>query len=409
MGAYNPQALKFFKTDGTRTTANDVVARLQHTDKSEQIKNANLLLQDASLMGVSIDVALAMQIEAEQGLDGIGTLFKSMGIPVNFKGNDVASACFAAATSSFLTNDGLKVLLPTLINSMLVAVERAPVTESVEDLIYGTRTVKNNVLQKEIAWDKQTSDSFASWRIAEGANIPKRTLKASQTAINFYKTGHAIEMSYEVASTMTPDVLVPFAARIALERSQSEHAMAMETIINGTSADVNNINAAVKTVSLDTLDGQTNTALRYRAEGFMKWLIQRARLGLPVDTIVVGWDSIMELQNMFPVTDANNTAAVGIAGAMNGTAVGSPQMATMQVKVVNGVNFNLNVVITSALGEKQILGFRKPETIERLIKTNSQIAEMERVIQNQMVLYTNTIISGFDLTYGDTRSMLTWT
>lgn len=383
----------------------DIVAALTQGTQSGQQEAASNLIQDAKTLGCSIDAALAMYVQGSNGLNGLEATFQALNIPVNHKGNEVAMACFAAATGGFMTNDGLRVLLPALMNNLLRARERAPIIERVEDLIFGTRLVKSNEMQKEITWDRNTNDSFKTHRIAEGANIPSRELKASQTAVNFFKTGHAIRMSYEFAQSVTPDILIPYASRIEFERSQDEHALAIDVLVNGESTDPNSINGEIKEVDLDVLDGKAGQPLRNRAEGFLKWLIEQSRKGLQFDTLLVGWDTLMELQLMFPVTNANNTPAAGVGGITNtGT-----QMASLSVKVVNGVNFNLNMIITSQIEGKKLIGFRKDETLERLIKTNSQIAEMERNIGNQTILYTNTIISGFTLAYGDTRTLLKWT
>lgn len=397
--------LHFLRASGELIKPQEVVAALTQDTKEGQLQAASNLVQDAKTLGVSVDAALAMYVQGSNGLNGLEAVFQALNIPVNHQGNEVAMACFAGATGGFMTNEGLRVLLPALVNNMLRAIERAPIIERVEDIIFNTRLVKSNELQKEITWDKNTGDSFKTHRISEGANIPSRELKASQTAINFFKTGHAIRMSYEFAQNVTPDILIPYASRIAFERSQTEHAIAVEKLINGESTEPNSINGAIVEVDLDALDGKPATALRNRAEGFLQWIIGQARKGLQFDTLLVGWDTIMELQLMFPVTNVNNTPAAGVGGI---TGSGT-QMANLAVQVVNGVNFNLNVIITSELTGKQLIGFRKAETIERLIKTNSQIAETERVIGNQTILYTNTIISGFTLAYGDTRTLLKWT
>lgn len=381
-----------------------IVGLTQGTSAGQQ-EFAAKLLQDARNLGCSLEAALAMYVEGSNGLNGLEATFQALNVPINHQGNDVAMACFAASTGNFMTNDGLRILLPALVNNLLRAIERAPIIERVEDIIFGTRTVKSNEMQKEITWEKNTTDSFKTHRIAEGANIPSRDLKATQTAVNFFKTGHAIRMSYEFAQNVTPDILIPYASRIAFERSQEEHSLAVSMLVNGESADPNSINGAIKVVNLDTLDGKTNTPLRNRAEGFLKWIIEQSRKGLQFDSLLVGWDVLMELQLMFPVTNANNTPAAGVGGITgNGT-----NLASLGVKIANGVNFNLNLIITSELQGNQLLGFRKSETIERLIKTNSAIAESERNIGNQTLLYTNTVISGFTLAYGDTRTLLQWT
>ena len=396
--------LQLLKKD-SKIKPQDLVVALTQGTKEGQLQAASNLVQDAKLLGCSVDAALAMHVEGNNGLNGLEATFQALNVPVNHQGNEVAMACFAAATGTFMTNDGLRVLLPALINNLLRAAERAPIIERIDDIIFGTRLVKANEMQKEISWDRNTTDSFKTHRIAEGANIPRRELKASQTAVNFFKTGHAIEMSYEFAGTVTPDVLIPYASRIEFERSRDEHALAVSVLVNGESANPTSINGAIKEVDLDVLDGKPATALRNRAEGFLKWIIQQSRAGLQFDTLLVGWDTLMELQLMFPVTNANNTPAAGVGG-ITGTGT---QLATLAVKIANGVNFNLNLVITSQLTGNKLIGFRKAETIERLIKTNSQIAETERMIGNQTILYTNTIISGFTLAYGDTRTLLKWT
>ena len=63
-------------------------------------------------------------------------------------------------------------------------------------------------------------------------------------------------------------------------------------------------------------------------------------------------------------------------------------MAQMSITLARGVNLNLNVVISSGMEEKQILGYRKNETLERLIKTKSQIDEMERVIRMTSLIFS---------------------
>ena len=396
-------AFKFFKK-GEKLKPQEVIAKLKHSDSSTGRENALLLLHDANTMGFGVDALLHQNVEAGNGLNGFEATFAAMGVPLNLK-DETAMAAFASATTSFMTNDGLSVLLPSLVNNLLRGQDNKGIIEKADDLILQTRMVKSNVVQKEIVYDKASNDSYATHRIAEGMNIPTRKLQTGQSNVKFFKTGHGIEVSYEFAAGMTPDILVPYANRIAFERSQSEHLIAVDTLINGENSDPNSANGAIKTDSLDTIDSKGGTPLRQRAEGFIKWLISAARAGRPIDTLVVGWDSIFELQYMFPVTDANGVASTGLGGVAGGSA----NLAQLQVRVVNGLNLNLNIVISSALEGNQIIGYRKGETLERLIKTNSQISEQERSIKNQTLLYTNTIISGFTLAYGESRRLLTWT
>ncbi|QHJ78651.1 MAG: hypothetical protein [Caudoviricetes sp.] len=404
MSEKNKPQLKFFEGN-KKMPAQDVIAKLSNNESGQGKANAIMLMQDARTVGFGLDAMLHQMVTPADGLTGQEALFRELGVPLQLR-DETAIAAFAASSTSFFTNDGLKVLLPSLINNLLRAQKNAPVIERVEDLIVQTRMVKGNVLQKEIEYDKASEDSYSRFRIAETGNIPVRTLKTSQTGVRFYKTGHGIELSYEVASDMTPDVLVPFASRIEYERTRTEHALAVETLINGESTDPTSSNGAAKVDDLDTIDGKAGKSIRERQEGFMQWLIGAARAGRPINTIVVGWDTIMDLQYMFPVVDSHGNAAVGLGGITN---TATPKFAQMAVSLVNGVNLNLNVVISSGIESKQILGYRKDETLERLIKASSQIDEMERVIRSQTILYTHTVISGFTLAYGESRRLLKWT
>jgi hypothetical protein len=398
-----PVNLKFFEHN-KKMSAVDVIAKLQHSERSQAQANALALLHDANQIGYGLDATLHQMVEPVHGLNGNEAIFQALGVPLVLRDN-AAIAAFAASSTSFFTNEGLKILLPSLMNNLLRAQKNAPIIERVEDLIAQTRMVKSNELQKEIEYDAASKDSYGTFRIAEGANIPVRTLKTTQTAVRFYKTGHGIEISYEVATDMTPDILVPFANRIEFERSQTEHKVAVQMLIEGEVPTVGDAKGPAPVDNLDTIDGKAGTNIRQRAEGFMKWLIAAARAGRPIDTLVVGWDTILDLQYMFPVVDAAGNAAVGLGGVANSQS----QFAQMSVRLANGVNLNLTVVISSGLEEKQILGYRKNETLERLIKTKSQIDEMERVIKSQTILYTHSVISGFTLAYGDSRRLLTWT
>lgn len=394
---------KFFKPNESMA-AQDVIAKLSSGETSQRIENALALLHDAKTTGYGVDALLHSKVQGVAGLNGFQSVFAAAGVPLNLKDN-TAIAAFAAATTSFTTNEGLRVLLPSIVNTLLRNTDEKSIVESADDLVLQTRMVKGTELQKEITYDKASNDSYATSRIAEGGNIPTRTLKAGTSAVQFYKTGHGIEISYEMLTDMTPQILVPYANRIAFERKQMEHALAVRTLINGESQDPNSANGAIKNDTLDTIDGKTSTPLRNRVEGLIRWLVESVRAGRPIDTLVIGWDTLYEFQFMFPLTDANGNAAVGFANAANT----GGNFAQTSIQLARGVNLNLNIVVSSALEEKQILGYRKGETLERLIKANSQISEQEQSIRNQMILYTNTVISGFTLGYGDSRRLLSWT
>ncbi len=103
-------AFKFFKK-GEKLKPQEVIAKLKHSDSSTGRENALLLLHDANTMGFGVDALLHQNVEAGNGLNGFEATFAAMGVPLNLK-DETAMAAFASATTSFMTNDGLSVLLP---------------------------------------------------------------------------------------------------------------------------------------------------------------------------------------------------------------------------------------------------------------------------------------------------------
>ena len=387
--------MKFFKK-GERMSPADFAAKLASGDTRESVDAAIALSSDSNELGVSIELLLHQFIEPTAELNAVESVFAELNIPLSPSGEEGAMM-LAATSDSFTTNLGLKVLLPILIDNIIRAAQNTVPFENVEDLLASTRNVTGAQLLTDILYDKNTADSYGTFRIAEGGRIPVRTLKTSQGAVQFYKHGSGIEISYEVTRRMSPDVLVPFANRIAFERGQSEMLAAIEILING-----DGIKPAAPVETLATFDGVTTGKLRDRAEGFMKWLMAASKAGRPIDTIVVNYDSLFELSFMFPVQNTANVPAVGV-GNVGQQAVG------MTVSFAKGLSLNLKVVVSAGIGANQILGFRKGETLERLIETGSAVQETETSVRNQMLTYVNTINSGFNIAYGESRRVLTWT
>ena len=110
-------AYKFFKK-GEKLKPQEVIAKLKHSEASTGRENAMLLLHDANTMGFGVDALLHQNVEGGNGLNGFEATFAALGVPLNLK-DDTAIAAFASATTSFMTNDGLSVLLPSLVNNLL--------------------------------------------------------------------------------------------------------------------------------------------------------------------------------------------------------------------------------------------------------------------------------------------------
>lgn len=393
--------LNFFKA-GERCAPQMVLAKLREGTVEEQQAHAVALLRDAQESGLSLSALIDRHVDPHHKdankafsglqLSGHQAIFALNGTPLN-KNSEEASARLSA-TGDMFTTGGMKVLLPLLIDNLTREVQSAPLLERVEDLVANTRQTAGNEMITEIILDKDTDDSYSSFRISEGGKIPVRKLKATNMGVKFYKIGSGIEMTYEVARRVGPQAMILMANRQAFERTQTEARLAVQTLLEGDS-----VHPAAPTVTLQSFDGLANGKLRNRAEGFLKWLMAAAKAGRPIDTLVVSHSTWFELTALFPIQNTANVPGVGLG-------VGNTFGANFTV--ANGMSMGFTIVLSSEMEENRILGYRKPETMERLIETGSQISESETAIRNQSVLVTNTINSGYAIHYHQSREVLTW-
>ena len=394
--------LNFFKA-GEKTAPQMVLAKLRDGTVEEQQAHAVSLLRDAQESGLSLSALLDRHVDPchkDAGgqfnglqLSGHQAIFALNGTPLN-KSSEEASARLSA-TGDMFTTGGMKVLLPLLIDNLTREVQSAPLLERVEDLVANTRQTAGNEMITEIILDKDTDDSYSSFRISEGGKIPVRKLKATNQGVKFFKIGSGIEMTYEVARRVGPQAMILMANRQAFERTQTEARLAVQTLLEGDS-----VHPAAPVVTLQSFDSLATGKLRDRAEGFLKWLMNAAKLGRPIDTLVVSHSTWFELTALFPIQNTANVPSVGLG-------VGNTFGANFTV--ANGMSMGFTIVLSSEMEENRILGYRKPETMERLIETGSQISESETAIRNQSVLVTNTVNSGYAIHYHQSREVLTWT
>lgn len=389
--------MSLFNTEG-KTAAKDFVTRLSAKGASGEAAGRELLLE-ASKYGTDLEgIILHHVVSDKNGLDPVEAVFAHIGIPLSAK-DPRAKAMFAAGTETFVTSGALKLLVPVLMDNLVREANNRPLTENVYNLIASDRKVSGNELITEIIYDKDTKDAYDSWRVPEGSKIPVRTLRATQSAVRFYKLGAGLEFTYEAGRRISIDRFIPFINRQKFERTQSEARYAVQMLLEG---DGVHPAAPVKNI---TDFGATGGSLRDNAEAFMKWLMAAAQANRPIDTIVVNYDSLYELGFMFPVyKETANGSAVAATGVQNiaGTTVG------LNVNLSSGLSLNIKVEVSSEMPANSILGYRKDETLERLEEIGSVIQEQESTIRTQTVLIVGTVNVGFAIAYGESRQVLTW-
>lgn len=386
--------------DIQRNSVTDVLKDLRNESASVSRLAGEKLVANARKHGVGIRDYLTLAIDVHkdnearryEGLNGFEAALCNLNLPIR---NDYANGIsLQAASETFQTFPGVRALFPEVVDTMVRFQSAQSPMENVSSLILGSRTINGNeMISTVIADADQPAGSYGTFTVPELARIPIKTIKASQQSVSIYKHGSGYRTSYEFNRRASLDLLTPFANRVARELELSKVRAATDILVNGDG--VNGGAPVVKQVSTTFYDAGNAGKLQFRP--FMKFLVDRAKAGRPVDTVVGDYDAFLQFIFLFtPTLQVNSEwGAQAAAGRTPGIAVNLPGF--------SGVN--LNFVLSSAAPSGNLICYTKAETLEELIEAGSNIAESEAAIQTQALIYVRTENSGFKLAFGDTRAI----
>lgn len=375
----------------------EAVLSLIRSDDASVSKNAGLrLVASAKDSGLSMKDYLTYAIDPRKsenagqfsGLNGFEATLAYLNLP--FKDDFEQGVLLQAASDNFQTYPGTRAMFPEVIDTMLRWKNRQDQIETTTGMVSQSRTISGTeLISTAVEDDSKDRDTFS---IAEFGRIPVRTIRTSQTSVGIFKHGSGIRTSYEFERRSNIQMLVPYAVRVARELELSKVKVATGTLLNG-----DGVNAAAPVTTITSLGGSTTESFSTQYKVLAKWLINRAKLGLPIDTVMGNLDMYLELLFMFTPTLAGNRS----------------EIEAMVAKGAPGVNVNIpllggqaNFVLSSSMPAGKVLGFSKGDTLEELVEAGSSIAENEKSIENQAVTYVRTENTGYKLIYGDTRSVL---
>jgi len=379
-----------------------VLAGLRDPDFDTSRKAGLRLAQEAAGFGLdmtdylilSVDPRLSeknaqFQVANGQFLNGLEASMLHLQLP--FRNDFENGVTIQAASDTFQTFAGTRLLFPAVVDSMVKWTNRMNMVESVAALVSSTRTINGAEMISEVIEDD--SERRRTSTISELGRIPVRSIKSSNTTVNIYKHGSGIRTSYEFSRRASIDVLIPFANRVQRELEISKVNAATYILING-----DGVNGAATVVDYSDFGGTpfdgSGDVLLYKP--IVKWLTARAKAGVPVDTVVGNWEMYVEWIFLFTPGVNNRSDAEAIA------AQGGPRIVP-SLPILNG---DVTFALSSAMPGNQLLGMTRGETLEELVEAGSDISESERIIQNQSIEYYRTQNSGFKLAWADTRSIL---
>lgn len=346
-------------------------------------------------LGTKDYLLLAGAQQSDRTNDGLNVyekLLVELNLPVR---NDFSRGVYLqAASDTFATYAGTRAMFPEVINDVVTWANRQDQIEKVAPLIANSRTINGVELLSTVV-DDDSADR-GTYMIAEGANIPVRTIKTSESKVKIYKHGYGIRSTYEFNRRASIDLLIPYANRIARDLELSKVKVATSILVSGDGA----YGAApvVTQSSFNGVAGVTATNGKLSWQNILAWLVSRAQLGVPVDTVVMNWDAYIQWLLMFGTQGAN-------AGLTQAEALQKAGVSAAQNPALINLAIGITPVLSSTCPANRLIGYSRGDTLEELIEAGSNIQETERAIRNQTVTVVKTENTGYRLVWGDTRSV----
>lgn len=387
-----------------RKPAEELLAGLTPADKNmaASLAAGQNLVQAAKNSGLNIDDYLRLAVDPTQGkfaelkLDGFEAALAFLNLPVR---EDYGKGILLqAAAETFNTFPGTRALFPPVIDNILQWKYRQSSIENVEAIVAQSRGISGNEMITTVVDDK-AADYQQTGVIAEGSNVPIRSIRTTEKGVKFYKFGGGIEFTYEFERRASLDLITPYAARMQREVEIGQVAMATALLVNGDgvqgAAPV--VNATTLAATLPTDGRPVPKTGRLNWEVFLTWLVSMAKLGTPIDTVVGNYDLYLEWTRMFatPTQNLGPSQIELLQRAGVGVAIENPKFP-----------MNITFALSSTAPAANLIGFIKGETVEELVENGSDIEESVRAIEVQKVRYIKTTNRGYRLVFGDTRSIL---
>ncbi|WKV22012.1 major head protein [Achromobacter phage 2-1] len=354
----------------------------------QRAKDVGLNLRDYLVLAIDPRMSKADDARKYEGLNGYEAALAHLNLPVR---NDLEQGVILqAASETFQTYPGTRAMFPEVMDDVLRWKNRQDQLETVGPLIAQSRTINGAEMISTFVEDD--SDQRGTYSVSELGRIPVRSLRTTQQAVGMFKHGSGYRTSYEFNRRASLDIMTPFAARVARELEISKVRAATSILING-----DGVNAPAPVVAISSFDGVVADGLSKNYKALAKWLMQAAKEGRPIDTIIGNYDIFVDLLFMFQPTLYGTTTDIEKL-----VAAGTPKINTNIPLLNQSVNFQLS----STVPEGQLVGYTKAETLEELLEAGSNISENERSIVNQAITYVRSENTGYRLVFGDTRSIL---
>jgi hypothetical protein len=214
-------------------------------------------------------------------------------------------------------------------------------------------------------------------RVTEAADIPKVKLSTQEHAVQLFKYGRALQVSYETLRRTPIDLLAFHIQRVAIQSEIDKVAAVLAVIISGDG----NSNTAAATFALSALDSAAAGKLTLKA-----WLAFKKKFINPyiMTTALMNEDVALELELL-------NT------GSANQPLVVLPASTVGSIRPINQDGQGVAYGWTADAPSRKIVGFDRRVAVERVFEIGASIQEVTRWIENQTQVLTMTETEGYDV------------
>lgn len=327
------------------------------------------LYQEAKAQGVSLSAML--QQWAKQG-EISETLVKSeaknsQGKPLDAYQQILAAqgirtkGQFAQTGDAFFSDPSKRVLFPEYVSREYrdQELELPPVFLQLEDLVTNREGITGNSHKAGmIAAPAEGELEFG--RVSEGAALPKYTVSQAERAVDIFKYGGMLDMTYEAVRRASLPMLSRYIGKIARAQRKRKIKMAQAVALNG--------------------DGNFNPAPNSPTRGTTLTFADLIDLhfeaaGMSVETSLIIGDSTMlsSLIELYTLTTDGRPADRAVPFTASGGALPAPL----------GMTLKLALPGSQLEGSEKLMAIDSRDGLVEIYENNSEITESSRLIETQ--------------------------
>ena len=268
---------------------------------------------------------------------------------------------FAQTGEAFFTDQSKKVLFPEFLANEYRDAERdlPPVFLQLTDLVTNREGIRGN--SHKVGMMAAPADGELEFgRVAEGAALPRYTVKQAERAVDIYKYGGMLDMTYEAIRQAALPMLSRYIGKIARAQVKRKIKMALAVALNGDG----NFNPA------------PNSPTRAAALSFADLIdLHFEAAGMSVETSLIIGDSTMisALIALYTLTTDGRPADRNVPFTASGGALPAPL----------GMMLKLTLPGSQLEGSDKLMAIDSRDGLVEIFEENSEITESTRLIETQ--------------------------